>query len=211
MYLSKKHLAKIKKSKKAKPLHQILKEEESQEDSKNKNVESNPTFVENLALENALKSNAKPFHKTIIEEKHNLQDQLDDDDDQNFISGNNTKIKPINEQIRSLNRDTQLELEIKYQEIQHALNADVDIWDEHSHNISEEVTEDLEENLEAYKSFIHQVKTDHGRNKSLGKMDLKSAAVKNKVKRPVGFADKVRLRALSSDNGFSRGGGGFGF
>ncbi|MFT6106672.1 MAG: hypothetical protein ACJA0S_000150 [Rickettsiales bacterium] len=218
MYLSKEQLEKIKQSQKEKPLKQVMKEEGvNKEEPKDEN---NLSFVEALALEKELENISKPFHKTFIEEKHGLDDDPEDEDgesdieseteddegehDQNFISDNNTKIRASKDQLRSLDRKTELELEIEYEELQAALNQDIDVWDEKEHNIAEEVTEDLEENLEAYKVFIHQVKTNFGRNKSMGKMDSKAVAKRNKPKGPVGFAAKVRMKALSSDNGFSR-------
>lgn len=151
------------------------------------------------------------------DDKASSGETSDDSDDENFISnrgsdGKKSDIKPNNFEIRSLDNEVG-GLEVDHKKLQEAINKDVDVWDDRDKQIKKGAEESEIQDIDANKSFIHQVKFLAGlspgkynkhKRTHLGQVDLDKAADKAEKLQPASYVE--RLKNLSKDRSHESGG-----
>ena len=189
--LSKEQLEKIKQSAKKKKFTDILEEEK--------------------------KKKKKPNDEDSSSDSTSDDTNNDDSDDVNFITdrnGQKTKIKPKAEHLRSLDKEKG-GVQIDPEEVQKNIEKHEDLWDlkDAGEMIEEAQTLDNAPDDDAFKAFIHNVKTGgyggRKRKRSMGQVNLTEMARELKhQEKNLSFVEKLKRRMLV---GGGREGGGRGF
>lgn len=213
--LSEEELANLKQLHKAQDLSKIIKQEEdkknkekpnfvdAQGDENKEDEDDDQNFISNSDIVNKLNfGNAQEKRESVYKR---LKDELD-----NVVAKLRSAIRPINNEIRSLNEEIG-GVEVNYQAIKKGADNDVDVWDNRTKKLAQAAVEASNQDAEENLSFIHGVKAGlfgrrGKRRRSMGQVDMSKVARGDDDAKPVGFADKIKQ--LREDKTTVKGGGG---